>query len=293
MNDVPVSLYDVQHTLLNSTTTHNNGISNGYYQFTGLCADTYSVEVAPPTWYLPATVNAPSSTPANDSNPSPSPVVLSVINSNGDVTNNETIDFGFVLPPVSASCVSISAVQGFPITPVTLVGSGGLGVPYTFSATGLPDGLTMSVDGTISGIPTVSGTFNYTVIVTDSKGNTGTLVCSVTVRPPVSASCVVINAIQGAAIKPVKIAGSGGAGGPYTFTATGLPAGLTIASDGTISGMTTVSGIFNYTMTVTDSAGNTGTVSCSVTVNQPPSATCVSINAIRGDGDYACNHGGF
>jgi hypothetical protein len=75
-------------------------------------------------------------------------------------------------------------VQGVAITPVTLTGSGGAGGPYTFSATGLPAGLTMSSVGTISGTPTVSGTFNYTVTITDKSGNKGTLNCSVTVNPP-------------------------------------------------------------------------------------------------------------
>ena len=62
--------------------------------------------------------------------------------------------------------------------------------------------------------------------------------------------------------------GSGGAGGPYTFTATGLPSGLSISSGGTISGTPTSSGTFPYTVTVTDSKGNKGTVNCSVTVAQ-------------------------
>ena len=184
-------------------------------------------------------------------------------------------------PPVSGTCVSITAVQGVPITPVTMTGSGGVGGPYTFTATGLPAGLTMSSGGTISGTPTVNGTFNYTVTVKDSAGNTGTVNCSVTVAPPVSGTCVSITAVQGVAITPVTMVGSGGAGGPYTFTATGLPAGLTMSSGGTISGTPTVNGTFNYTVTVTDSAGNTGTVNCSVTVAPPPSATCVSITAVQ------------
>ena len=169
---------------------------------------------------------------------------------------------------VSASCVSINAVQGVAITPVTMTGSGGAGGPYTFTATGLPPGLSISSNGTISGTPTHSGTFPYTVTVTDSAGNKGTVNCSVTVAPPVSASCVSINAVQGVAITPVTMTGSGGAGGPYTFTATGLPAGLSISTGGTISGTPTQSGTFPYTVTVTDKAGNKGTVNCSVTVAQ-------------------------
>ncbi len=143
-------------------------------------------------------------------------------------------------PPVSASCVSLNAVQGVAITPVTMTGSGGAGGPYTFTATGLPPGLSISSNGTISGTPTSSGTFPYTVTVSDSAGNKGTVNCSVTVAPAVSASCVAIIAVQGVAITPVTMTGSGGAGGPYTFTATGLPPGLSISSGGTISGTPTL-----------------------------------------------------
>ena len=163
-----------------------------------------------------------------------------------------------VIPPVSATCVVINAVQGVAITPVTMTASGGTGTGYTFVATGLPAGLTMSAGGTISGTPTVSGTFPYTVTVTDSAGNKGSFNCSVTVTPPVSATCVVINAVQGVAITPVTMTASGGTGTGYTFSATGLPAGLTMSSSGTISGTPTVSGTFPYTVTVTDSAKRQG-----------------------------------
>ena len=159
------------------------------------------------------------------------------------------------VPPVTTACVSINAVQGTAITPVTLVGSGGTGGPYAFLAAGLPGGLSISASGTISGTPTASGTFNYIVTVVDAAGHTGTASCTITVAPGVSAACVSITAVQGTAITPVTMTGSGGAGGPYTFTATGLPAGLSISTSGTISGTPTVNGTFSYTVTVTDSPG--------------------------------------
>ncbi len=182
----------------------------------------------------------------------------------------------------TATCVTITAIQGVAITPATMTASGGQGAPYTFSASGLPAGLTMSSAGVISGTPTVSGTFSYTVTIQDSMGNIGTVNCSVTVTPAPTAACATITAIQGVAITPATLTGSGGAGGPYTFSATGLPAGLTMSSSGTISGTPTVSGTFNYTVTVRDSAGNVGTVNCSVTVAPPVSATCATITAVKG-----------
>jgi hypothetical protein len=84
---------------------------------------------------------------------------------------------------------------------------------------------------------------------------------------------------QNIALVPVQMTASGGAGGPYTFTATGLPAGVTMASDGTISGTPTVNGVFNYTVTIRDSAGTTVQVICTIaiatsSVVTPPTNQC-------------------
>jgi hypothetical protein len=213
----------------------------------------------------------------------PSNFTAEVVDSSGN-TDSSTVTTACsinVYPSVTSSCVTINAIQGVPITPVTMSASGGVGGPYTFTATGLPAGLSISTNGTISGTPQVTGTFNYTVTITDSAGNKGTVNCSLTVYPPVTASCVSITAIQGIPITPVTMTGSGGAGGPYTFSATGLPAGLSIAANGTISGTPMVSGIFNYTVTITDSVGHKGTVNCSLTVFPPVVSSCVTINATQ------------
>jgi hypothetical protein len=85
-----------------------------------------------------------------------------------------------VNPPITATCAALSVIAGVPMAPVTLSATGGTGT-YSFSATGLPTGITISAAGTISGTPTVSGSFVYTVTVTDSKGNKGSSTCSITV----------------------------------------------------------------------------------------------------------------
>ncbi len=270
--NITVNLMDSTGTNVLATTTTDN---NGKYQFTGLCAGTYTVQIpSQPGLTGPgftATTAFQGGSPQNDSNGQPQgaapPQTAQVILPDNTVDNS--IDFGYVTSP-NGTCVSISVIQGVAITPVTMTGSGGVGGPYTFSATGLPPGITMSSNGTISGMTTSTGTFNYTVTVMDRAGNTGTVNCSVTVYPPPTATCVSISAIQGVAITPVTMTGSGGVGGPYTFSATGLPPGITISTGGTISGIPTSSGTFLYTVTVTDSAGNKGTVNCSVTVGPPP-----------------------
>src|SRR5215475_7616398 len=54
---------------------------------------------------------------------------------------------------------------------LTLSASGGT-PPYTFSATGLPTGLSISTSGTISGTPTTAGTFTVTATVHDAASGT-------------------------------------------------------------------------------------------------------------------------
>jgi subtilisin family serine protease len=63
---------------------------------------------------------------------------------------------------------------------------------------------------------------------------------------------------------------------PYTWSATGLPPGLSIAaSTGLISGTPTTAGSYTVTATATDSAGKTGTTTFTWTIN-PPGGSCSS-----------------
>ena len=58
--------------------------------------------------------------------------------------------------------------------------------PYTFSIVGgaLPPGLSLNTStGEISGTPTTSGKYNFTVEVTDSLGATATTTCSISICP--------------------------------------------------------------------------------------------------------------
>ena len=202
-------------------------------------------------------------------------------NTAGTKTQNCTIT---IQPPPTPTCASLgNAVLNASISPLTLGAAGGVGGPYTFSASGLPAGLNLTTSGVLSGTPTVSGTFSVTITVTDSAGNTGSGACTFTIAPRPGAVCaIILNAVQGVPLVPTGLTGTGGAGGPYKFSAIGLPTGLAMDADGTISGTPSVSGTFNYTVTVTDAAGNPGTINCSVTVVPPVTSTCAVINAVQG-----------
>lgn len=78
------------------------------------------------------------------------------------------------LGPLLVLVPEIDGADGIALTPVSAHALAGSGSGYAFSATGLPSGLSMSVDGLISGTPHQSGNSTYSVTVTDSDGNTAT-----------------------------------------------------------------------------------------------------------------------
>jgi hypothetical protein len=75
-----------------------------------------------------------------------------------------------VLVHVSPTSVSNGQVgHGYPSVQFTASG-GSVTPPFTWTATGLPDGLSVSPSGVLSGAPTEAGTFYFTLTLTDSTG---------------------------------------------------------------------------------------------------------------------------
>jgi hypothetical protein len=140
----------------------------------------------------------------------------------------------------------------------------------------------LASDGTLSGTPTVVGSFAFTVTATDNAQTPGTG------SQPFS---VTIDAPAPLLIDPgLQPADAGVHGTPYsfTFTATGgylplswtvtagaLPPGLTLNNDGTLSGTPTKASStpFAFTVTVTDSSAPTpatNSVAYAITISEPP-----------------------
>jgi hypothetical protein len=92
------------------------------------------------------------------------------------------------------------------------------------------------------------------------------------------------NGAYGAAYSQT-ITATGGAGVLYTFavTAGALPAGLTLAAGGALTGTPTALGSSTFTVTATDGLGFTAGQSYTLTVNPPPlSASGINISATAG-----------
>jgi hypothetical protein len=159
-------------------------------------------------------------------------------------------------------CVATEAVFGG----FAFLATGGL-QPYTWSATGLPPGLSVipmntgrsGNGGRILGTPTSPGTYNISVTVTD----TGTP----PVASPPSGYTIVIKDPPPPVINMTPVPPNGAVNLPYSFTFTAsspaspftwrvsvgtLPAGLTLNPDGVLSGTPTAAGTSSITLIATD-----------------------------------------
>ena len=158
--------------------------------------------------------------------------------------------------------------------------SGGV-TPYTYSATGLPSGLSINAStGAISGTPltATNGAVSVTITATDSsspnKQTASTTGLTITIAPP--PLTITNTALPSGTVNTAYSASETASGGttPYTYSATGLPSGLSInTSTGAISGTpTTVTTNQSVTITVTDSSSPHQTASTSgltITISSP------------------------
>nr|WP_312987052.1 Ig domain-containing protein [Comamonas koreensis] len=142
--------------------------------------------------------------------------------------------------------------------------------PYNWSATGLPNGMSLSNTGVFSGAPTQYGNFSVEVTVADSSATPLTKTASfpLTIIPPsltLSTSNLSIATI-GTSYTQTIMATGGVA--PYSWSATGLPNDLTINQEtGTISGIPTTVGSSEVTVSVSDDAGQVKTASFTIVVD--------------------------
>jgi hypothetical protein len=129
----------------------------------------------------------------------------------------------------------------------------------------LPAGLTVAAaTGIVSGTPTgPAGTSNFTIRVTDSLAGTASVACSITVNGQLVITTG--NAPDGFLNLHYSHAWVAVGGMlPYAFQiqSGALPNGLILnTSTGVISGTPLVTGLFNFTIRVTDAIGTTADVS--------------------------------
>jgi hypothetical protein len=152
----------------------------------------------------------------------------------------------------------------------TITASGGSGF-NTFSASGLPAGMSINAStGRICGTPSIPGPVSFTVADTDSFNEVATRGYTINVNGPLT---ILTGSLPDWTVTfdyhgfPMSV---GGGTSPYTWSASGLPTGLSITSAGVIVGTPTATGPFTPTITVRDNAGATKSRGYTVQINDLP-----------------------
>ncbi|MFN7933993.1 MAG: putative Ig domain-containing protein [Bryobacteraceae bacterium] len=141
---------------------------------------------------------------------------------------------------------------------------------YTVTAGSLPQGMTLNTQtGLLSGIPTQSGAFPFTVRVGDSHDQFATRQFTLNVRGPLD---MLTTSLPAATLNTAYTFALTAVGGttPYSWTLlSGAPAGITLSTSGVLSGTPTQAGSFNLQIRVGDTVGAQVTRTLTLTVNGP------------------------
>lgn len=174
--------------------------------------------------------------------------------------------------PEITSSLTLGGLVDQTITPYVITASGTEVITYSVST--LPAGLTFNpATHTISGTPTVAGTFNVVMTANNVMGtDTKTLVIQITqpTAAPVITSVLVDETTVDESYTYTLVATGEG---PITYNAINLPAGLEFDTDThQITGVPTTAGMYNITLAATN-AGGTTTETLVLTVGTPPTIT--------------------
>ncbi|NBR14299.1 MAG: hypothetical protein EBU01_06915, partial [Crocinitomicaceae bacterium] len=206
---------------------------------------------------------------------------LAIITGSATVTVSPT---NTVSAPSSNPTVCLNTA----ITPITLTTTGATGIG---AATGLPTGVSASFSGntiTLSGTPTASGTFNYSIPLTGGCGivnATGTI----TVRPaPTATISGTATVCQNESAPSITFTNPGLSDVIVSYNINGgatQTIAVTAGSTATVTVPTTANGTFIYNLvsavfTNSPTCSTTLTGSATITVSQAPTATISGPTAV-------------
>lgn len=180
---------------------------------------------------------------------------------------------GAVNLPVLANASVPNAIVGVSYSQTFTASQGSL--PYTFSVTEgtLPAGLTLTAAGVLSGTPTTAGSSAFTITVTDGADLTDSrsyTIATVAEAPAITSAPTLPAATVTEPYAATLQATGGLSSYVWTVSSGSLPAGLSLATTGQISGTPTVLGTSTFTVLLTDQSGFTDTETFELSVIPQP-----------------------
>ena len=170
----------------------------------------------------------------------------------------------------------------------TIGTSGGTGGKTFSSSGGLPPGLSLSPSGVVAGTPTVVGSYTFTVTATDTTGGSANQAFTITINNAVHVLTTSLpNWTVNQSGYKQTISASGGTG-TLTFSSSGtVPNGLTLSTNGILSGTPKAAGTFTFTVTATDTVGASSGQTYMVTIASNVAITTTTLP------DWTLNQGGY
>ena len=165
-----------------------------------------------------------------------------------------TVQLG--ITPSAARSLTPGSVGQVYSSPIFTATGGNPNDSYSFSALGLPAGLTLGLTNgqwMLTGTPQVSGSFTVTVTATDVNDPelTGTQEYSLSIGKFTLTTSSLPAGTVGNAYTSTTLT-TNDSGDNQTFTATGLPTGLTLSPQGVLAGTPLEAGQFSVTVNATD-----------------------------------------
>ena len=185
-----------------------------------------------------------------------------------------------IAPPAGTKTLSLSTATlasgsvGNPYSMAITAANGTAPYTFTLSSGAPPLGLALSSAGLLTGSPTTAGTSTFTVSVVDAGSQRASATYNLTIAAAASGSISISTmtlpaGTAGMAYTGAVLAVNGVP--PYSFsvTAGAMPAGLSLASSGAITGTPTVAGTSSFTVSVVDSVSQRATATYALTIAAP------------------------
>jgi large repetitive protein len=211
-----------------------------------------------------------------------------------------------VLAVLAAAVVLVPSAAAFGFTDESLLPPHGtVGVSYSFTLHArngcppyayhenpggqLPPGLSLASSGLISGTPTIAGSYGFWGVVTNQcPGDSSERFITITIddaqgaAAPLAVTTSTLKRATVGAPYVATLAASGGGSLTWSLSSGSLPAGLKLASNGSISGTASAAGTSTFTVRVSDGGSRSATRQFTLQVLAPlalsaPSAVAAEV----------------